>query len=151
MALYISAGRRRRATIVAAVAAAVVGLAVGLLIGRGTATTVDDRIAEAQTAGRRLAASLRVLPLEYEQATTGVGEDGGAADLVRRALDGEQAALDTAPWLGDRQIAELEQRLAVVRDAPAAGLTPDEFSVAVEEAATAVETTFGVATTSESG
>ena len=39
MALYISAGRRRRTTIIVGVAAAIVGLLLGFLLGRGTATT----------------------------------------------------------------------------------------------------------------
>ena len=70
MALYISAGRRRRTTIMVGVAAAIVGLLLGFLLGRGTTTTIDDRISASRDAGRKFAAALRVLPLEYEQAVT---------------------------------------------------------------------------------
>lgn len=145
MALYISAGRRRRTTIIVGVAAAIVGLLLGFLLGRGTATTIDDRISASRDAGRKFAAALRVLPLEYEQAVTDDGESGGAAPIVERSLDGEQAALDAAPWLSDAQIAALRSDLDVVRSAPANDLPPDEFAAAVDEAVTAVEATFGLA------
>ena len=151
MALYISAGRRRRTTIMVGVAAAIVGLLLGFLLGRGTTTTIDDRISASRDAGRKFAAALRVLPLEYEQAVTDDGESGGAAPIVERSLDGEQAALDAAPWLSDAQIAALRSNLDVVRSAPANDLPPDEFAAAVDEAVTAVEATFGLAAGDASG
>jgi hypothetical protein len=151
MALYISAGRRRRTAILVAVVALVVGVAAGFLIGRGTATTVEDRIAEGREAGRKFAASLRVLPLEYEQAVTDDGESGGAEPIVKRSLEGEQTAFDAAPWLGDAQIAAVHEKVDIVRKGPANDLTPDEFTEAVEEAAAAVEVAFGVAATESPG
>jgi len=151
MALYVSAGRRRRTAIVAAAVALVVGLAAGVLIGRGTATTIDDRIAEGREAGRRFAAALRVLPLEYEQAVTDDGESGGAQPIVDRSLAGEEAAMDAAPWLSDEQIATVRDRLEVLRSAPADDLTPDEFAAAVDEAVAAVETVFGIPPTESPG
>lgn len=151
MALYISAGRRRRTAIVAAVVALIVGMGAGFVVGRSSATTVEDRIAEGRAAGQRFASSLRVLPLEYEQAVTDAGESGGAAAIVDRSLDGADAAFDAAPWLGDGQIAAVRERLDVVRRAPTSGLSPEEFTAAVDEAAAAVEVAFGVAGTESPG
>lgn len=151
MALYISAGRRRRTTIVVGIAAIVVGIALGFLLGRGTATTIDDRVTEARDAGRKFAASLRVLPLEYEQAVTGDGEAGGADPIVRRALAGEQAAIDAAPWLGDAQIAALRSQIDDVRNAPERDLTPEDFAASVEDAVAVVEATFGIDRTDSTG
>ena len=70
---------------------------------------------------------------------------------MERSLDGEQAALDAAPWLSDAQIAALRSNLDVVRSAPANDLPPDEFAAAVDEAVTAVEATFGLAAGDASG
>lgn len=147
MALYISAGRRRRTTIVVGIASIVLGIVLGFLLGRGTATTIDDRVAEARDAGRKLASSLRVLPLEYEKIVTADGSGSGAADIITRSLAKEQATLDTAPWLGDEQVAAVKEQLDVLRQAPGDDMSPTEFNEAVDSAAATVETTFGVART----
>lgn len=151
MALYISAGRRRRTTTLIAVAALVVGAAGGVLIGRSTAPTVDDRVAEARAAGRRFASSLRVLPLEYEQAVTDQGEAADAQHTIDRSLNGVHSAVDAAPWLTDAQMTELADQLAVIRSAPVDELSPAEFESAVDTAAGTVESLFGVAGTASPG
>lgn len=152
MALYISAGRRRRTAIVAAIVALIVGLAAGFGIGRGTATGIDETVAAGRAAGRDFASSLRVLPLEYEQMASGSdGSTAGAADIIRRSLAAEPKALAAAPWLSDTDIAALDAKLDVLRDAPATNLSPDDFSKAVDEAAAEVERRFGVASTSSPG
>ena len=148
MALYISAGRRRRTAIVAAVVALVVGLAAGFGIGRGTATSIEDTVTSARDAGRNFASSLRVLPLEYEDvAKANGGSTSGAADIVRRSLAAEQATLDSAPWLSATTIANVKAKLDVIRKAPTTDLAPVDFDAAVDDAAKAVEDAFGVART----
>ena len=99
MAVYRGPERRRRASAAIAVAALLAGVLLGAVIGRGTATSVDDQIAEGRAAGRDLVTSLRVLPLEYRQASAGSSETGLIEDTVKRATGRLPAALDKAPWL----------------------------------------------------
>jgi hypothetical protein len=148
MALYISAGRRRRTAIIAAVVALLIGLAAGFLVGRGTATTIDDTVTAARDAGRKFSSSLRVLPLEYEKvATANGGSTKEAADIIRRSLADEQATLDTAPWLSDDAISSVKTALDALRQAPTTDLPPADFDAAVDTAAAAVEQAFGIART----
>lgn len=143
MALYIPASRRRRQTIVLAVAALVVGLLLGLLAGRASAPSVADRIHSVQRDARATAASLRVLALHDQTgAASNQAPGNGGADLVltrtRTELQGE---FKRAPWLTAPQrealLTELD-RLAALPDR-----TGSQFGDAADQFASHIETTFG--------
>ncbi|MFN8052417.1 MAG: hypothetical protein U0Q22_13305 [Acidimicrobiales bacterium] len=145
MALYMSAARRRRAAVAAAVVGVLVGLVVGALVGRGTATSVDDAIANARSDARSLVSSLQVLPLEYRKVVEADdGDAARAADIVDRALAGERAVLDAAPWLSPTDVAAVRAALAAVHDAPGGDVAADRFDERVDAAVTEVEQVFGL-------
>ena len=150
MALYMSATQRRRTAIVAAVIALLVGSAAGFLVGRSSATSIDDRIDEARKAGRTFASALRVIPLEYDDAMAG-DDAAQASDIIERSVSGETAALATAPWLTDNDTATLHNALEKLTTAPERKLSSAEFGAEVETAATEVERLFGIAVTESPG
>ena len=152
MALYVSAGQRRRVVVVVGVAALILGVVAGFAIGRGTATSIDDSVESARRAGRTFASSLRVLPLEYEQVSAGnEGRTSSAEDIVSRVLDREEQAIAAAPWLNKAATAQLDGYLKVLTDAPANDLPPAEFEAAVDKAAAEVERLFGIGATASPG
>jgi hypothetical protein len=145
MALYVSAGRRRRTAIVVGVVGVVAGLVIGFAVGRGTAPTVDDRVEEARAAGSSFADALRTIPTEYEQMVEGAeGVNRDTQDLVDRVLAGRQAALDSAPWLTDAQTEDLRERLDAIHRAPGEDMSPPDMEKAVDWAVAEVEKVFGV-------
>jgi hypothetical protein len=102
LAVYMSAGRQRRRTIGVAIAALLIGALAGVVIGRSTASTVDDAVSSSRARGRSIASALSTLPFEYEQARAGTaGEDQERIEsAVQIVLDMVPPALDKAPWLG---------------------------------------------------
>src|SRR4051812_12696608 len=102
MAVYMSATRQRRRMIVVALAALLVGLVAGLVLGRQTSSNVNDALGQSRDRGQRLAAALRALPLEYEQAQQGTAGESHTAidDAVGRVVRQSTDALDHASWLG---------------------------------------------------
>lgn len=95
MALYVPEGRRRRRILVASSLALLLGLAVGAAVGRLSAPSIDDRVAEVRSDAQQTTAGLRVIAL-HDQAGTG----SGGADLVLRRTRAElQTEFDKAPWL----------------------------------------------------
>ena len=144
MAVYRGPERRRRATALIAVAALIVGVLLGAVLGRVTAPTVDDKIAEGHTAGRDLVAALRVLPLEYEQASSGSSETGLIEDTVRRAAGRLPAALDKAPWLDGAQRREATQTVQAITDAATAKVAPARFDATVERSTATLQSIFAL-------
>jgi hypothetical protein len=142
MALYIPPARRRRRLIVAASAALLVGLLGGVLIGRSTAPTIDDRVAAVQSDARAAAAGLRVIALHDEAGALSNQEPGGGgADLtLRQTRTALQQAFDHAPWLGGRQRAKLLSDLDKL--SAITNKTSKQFGAAADALATEIETTF---------
>lgn len=145
MALYVPAGRHRRHTLAFAAIALAVGLAAGVVAGRASAPSVDERVRSVQADARRTAAGLRVLALHDEAgAISNQTAGAGGADLVlgrtRRELE---RAFSRAPWLGRPQRDDLLAAL------DALGARPDRTSAAFGAAADAlagkIEATFGAA------
>jgi hypothetical protein len=141
----MSATRQRRRMIALAVAALAVGLIAGLLIGRATASDVSDAVNASKDRGRALAAALRTLPLEYEQARSGSGENqAGIEDTVKRVSDQAATAIAKAPWLGPTDRATVTSAMQAVVDAVRRKASTDEFQRTVEAAASVVEDVFAV-------
>jgi hypothetical protein len=144
MAVYAGPARRRRAGIAIAVGALILGLVIGIVIGRGTAPTLDDEIADGRAGGRDLVTALRVLPLEYEQASTGSSETGLIEDTVRRAAARLPEALDGAPWLGPGQRRTATTAVQAVEAAARTSIPPKNFEGVVAHSTATLESVFGL-------
>ena len=144
MAVYRGPERRRRASVAIAIATLVAGVLLGAVLGRVTAPTVDDRIAEGHAAGRDLVAGLRVLPLEYEQASAGSSETSLIQDTVKRATGRLPAALDKAPWLDPAQRREAATAVRAITDAASAKVAPDRFEATTARSTATLQSIFGL-------
>jgi hypothetical protein len=146
MALYIPASRRRRNAILLAVGCALVALAIGYLIGRQSTPSVSAQVAAVQLDGQELATRLEALPIEYDQALAGKGEDtiqGGTLD----ALDGIQhdtiRTMDRAPWVQAAERAKVLDAIAAASQAARSRADSASFLAAVTAAATEVRAALG--------
>jgi len=144
MAVYMSPNRQRRRLLVVTVLALVIGATVGLVAGRTTATSADDEVDASRLRGRRVAAALRALPVEYGELRSGSGESSQLAfdDAVHRIIGQATTALDGAPWLGPSANDRVVRDVEAVQAALEAKASPDEFAAAVEKAAATVEDVF---------
>jgi len=149
VAVYMSASRQRRRTIAIAVAALVIGVGLGIVLGRVTANSVSDAVDASRSRGRDVAAALRTLPLEYEQARAGSGGEtnAGIDDAVARVATMARAAFRKAPWLGPGDRGEVTSAVDAVGQAAHRSASLAEFKTAVDRAATTVEDVFGVSST----
>ena len=148
MALYVSAARRRRRTIVVGAVALVVGLFVGWLMGRATGSSADDEVKARQNDAEQLVARLDGLDLEYQQTAAG---GAGGSDAVKGSLDAAAAiAVDTdalmarMPWVAQAERSATVQVVDGVRQAVEAAAPPDEVSAAVARADQAVRAAAGL-------
>ena len=140
----MSPNRQRRRIVVAAVVALLIGLVGGWLLGRATATSVDDEINASRHRGGNVADALRTLPIEYEQLHAGTGGKSQLAfdEAVQSIVDQLTKAIQQAPWLGPTARAQAVHDVEAVQAAVAAKAAPDAFRAAVEKAATSVEDVF---------
>ena len=110
------------------------------------APSVSAQVAAAQADGQELATRLEALPIEYDQALAGTGEDtiqGGTLD----ALDGIQRdtirTMDRAPWIQAAERAKVLDAIAATSQAARDRATSPAFLAAVTAAAAEVRTAFG--------
>ena len=148
MALYVSAARRRRRTLVVGAIALVVGLLLGWLIGRATGSSADDEVNARQNDAEQLVARLDGLDLEYQQTAAG---GAGGSDALKGSLDAAAAiAADTdalmarMPWVAQAVRTATVQVVDGVRRAVEVGAPPDEVSAAVADADQAVRAAAGL-------
>jgi hypothetical protein len=144
VAVYQGGGKRKRATILVAVATAIAGLVIGIVIGRATAPSVNDKIADGRKGGQELATALQVLPLEYGQALNGSEGTTLIGDTVNRALAQLNTALDGAPWLGPGQRRQATQAVQAVRTAATNKVPLKRFQTIVDSSSATIETVFGL-------
>jgi hypothetical protein len=144
VALYIPASKRRRQTIILAVATLLIGLAVGAFACRASAPSVDDRVHDVQEDARRTASALRVLSLHEESGAVSnqLPGDGGADLVLQRTRTELEGEFGDAPWLGERA------RRALLDELTALEAQPDRNTPAFASAANAlaahIAATFGV-------
>lgn len=154
MALYIPAGQRRRRLIVVGVVAAVLGLALGALLGRTTAPTTADTVSSVQSDARSIDARLQSLPNEHEKVLAGdpqYANGGGPADSLV-VISADTAALaKRAVWLSDGQRTDVVASIDKAQKVAAAKAPASEFQAAITAATTAIDQTFGLASTSTTG
>jgi hypothetical protein len=144
MALYISAGRRFRRTLVIAVAAAVVAFAIGWLIGHQQVPSIAERVNEVQQDGESQATGLERLSIEYEQVLAGTDDLDSSVlqplDDLRTEL---QSTMDRAPWLTSDQRAEMLDAVAQVRQNAVDGVPLESFTASATAAATLIRQELG--------
>ena len=146
MAVFISAGERRRRFVVGCVLSALVALVVGLFAGRASVPTVRERAASVAMAGSNLATRVDALTIEYEQAISGGG------DTVTKGVDEPLTGIETeltralksAPWITSTRVAELRAATAKVRAAATAKVSAEEFASATSAASTLIRSSLGV-------
>jgi hypothetical protein len=147
MALYVSAGRRRRRLVLAAAGALVLGLALGGTIGRVTAPTPVDGAAEAKRAAAQATGLLEAVPDHYEQMVEGRLDpssfEASLDDGLARASTQLDMALVNAPWL-DAPVADgLRAQVARVRADAERRAPPADLRADVEAAVEDISRRFG--------
>ena len=147
MARYIPIARRRRNAAFVVVAALFVGIALGWLVGKQSAPSVSSAVHDAQQHAADIAVQLERLPIEYQQTINGSGEDT-VQKAVIAPLDDLQAdttnAFDDAPWVSPKARADAQDAIAQVRQAASDKVSADEFETAVNNAADAIRSAFGL-------
>jgi hypothetical protein len=145
MALYISAGRRRRRTVAVAVAVGVLAFVAGLLIGRQQVPSVADRIHSVQGDAGRVATGLERLDTEYAKVLAGTDTLAGAVLApIDSVISTAQQALNDAPWITAQERAALVDALTTTRASAEATDPADIFDQHLKDTADLVRTTFGV-------
>jgi len=151
VARYIPISRRRRNAALVAGAALLVGIVLGWLVGKQSAPSVSSAVHDAQQQAADIAVQLQRLPIEYQQAIDGGGADSIQAGVVA-PLDDIQAsatnAFDDAPWIASATRANAQDAIAQVRQDALDKVSADEFETAVNDAADAIRSAFGLEATS---
>jgi hypothetical protein len=146
VALYVSAGRRRRNVIVGLVGALVVGLLIGGGVGRITAPSVSDRVASVRDSAREVTARIRATPIEYRKQLSGSTEFEQGGTVVQSLTDAQaslRSTLDDAVWLTPAQRKVIEDELDALLRAARAKVTAKVYSSLVDEVATKIDADFG--------
>ena len=138
MALYVSAARRRRRTIVVGVVALAVGLLAGLLVGRSLGSSAQDDVSDRQRETEQLVARLDGLDLEYQQ-TAGGGAAGtdarqGSIDAARAIAADTTGLLAAMPWVTPAERQSVAAAVGSVVTAVEQGVPAAEVSAAVAAA-----------------
>ena len=142
MALYVPAARRRRRVLIFAGVALVAGLVVGVVVGRASAPTVEDRLHSVRSNAEQTAAGLRVIALHDESSAIANQSGNGGADLVLRDTRSEMRN-----EFGDAPRITTAQREALLAALDELEAEPDRTSAAfgarAEAVAKQIEATFG--------
>lgn len=152
MAIYVSAARRARRTVVIAVLAALVAFAIGWAFGRQQVPSIDDRVASVQDRAGDLATNIERLDIEYEQVVVGGDAEASGTDSVEAGVIAPlddlrtelQSVMDDAPWLGTTQRSAMLDALAEMRSEALDGVPLDTFVATAATAADLVRATFAV-------
>jgi hypothetical protein len=144
MALYVSAGTRRRRSVVAVVVSAVVAFALGLLIGRQQVPSVDEQVSRVRTHAADIATGIERLDIEYEQVLAGDDTAQGGVieplDDIRRDL---QSSLDDAPWIATAVRTELLDSLAAIESGARAEVPLGDMQALLSDAGAKIRAAFG--------
>lgn len=147
MAVYISAGRRRRRIYLAAGVSALVALLVGLAIGRLTAPTPDHEAKGAKDSAKVVTGQLQALPIHYEQVSKGEIDRAGYyasldAALTKATADLDQA-MQNAAWLDAATKTKLKAGLRDIRALADRNAPPTEFAATVQREVAQIDAAFG--------
>lgn len=146
MALYISAGTRRRRAVVAVIVAAVLAFGLGLVVGRQQVPSVDEQVRRVRSHAADIATGIERLDIEYEQVLAGQDTAQGGVieplDDIRRDL---QSSLDDAPWISSGTRTELLDSLAAVESAATQQVPLADMQALLGQAGTDIRAAFDVA------
>ena len=150
MALYVSAGARRRRAIIAALVTGLIALALGWVIGRQQVPSIGERVTQVQADANDVATGIERLDIEYEQVLTGTGDtvDAGVIAPLDGLRDQLIDTMDRAPWLAQAQRSALLDQLAEIEASAKRSVPLADFRTLLTDAGTSVRATFGVAATS---
>lgn len=147
MALYVPAGARTRRLALVGVAALVVGLLLGYAVGRASAPTFPEEVADVQDLATAAATALERLPIEYEQFLAGGG--GESIDTLIEALASARTQLDDAYaeaiWLADDAPPPTEGAFDSLLVAVNDSVPADAFADLIDRAVAQIKATFGIA------
>ena len=148
MALYVSAARRRRRTVVVGVVALAVGLLAGLVIGRSLGSSAGDDVAARQRDAEQLIARLDGLDLEYQQ-TAGGGAGGsdafqGSVAAARSIAADAPGLLARMPWVPSAEGENVVALVVAVATAVEGGAPPEAVTEAVTAADVALRSAAGL-------
>ncbi len=141
MALYISAGRRRRRLVAVGAICLVVGLVLGGVIGRASVPTAADKAAAAVQSAERVEGQLRSMRCHYRLDPNGFRPSVDAG--VPLAQNELEAAIAAAAWLDAGAADDLRREVAEVKVAAGRGASPDEFDAAIDKAMADLDARFG--------
>jgi hypothetical protein len=146
MAVYVSVARRRRRTVLWAIATLVIGLLVGFAVGTTRTKSVDDRVQSVHADADQIAARLVALDIEYRDALGGGSDDFDTSVIQPLGKIQSDAVhlLDRAAWINPDQRGEVLDELAKLVVLAKARTAADEFLAALNDAASSVRSTFGV-------
>jgi hypothetical protein len=145
VAIYVPRTRRRRNLILVGVAGLVLGLALGLVAGRSSAPTIEDRAKAVRTEARAIASQLRVVSLHEEKAAASLtgGGDAGADLALSRTETNLRRLFRRAPWVSSTTAADLVAATEALRVAAPGQARTDAFGKQVDGLADRIEATFG--------
>ena len=146
MAVYVSVARRRRRTVLWAIATLVIGLVLGFAVGATRTKSVEDRVQSVHVDADDLATRLVALDIEYRDAFGG-GSDSFDASVIQplaKIQSGTVHLLDRAAWLGPDRRGEVLDELAQIVGLAKAHTNAHEFLTGLNRAAALVRATFGV-------
>ena len=145
MALYVSAGTRRRRAVVAVVVAAVAAFCIGLLLGRQQVPSVDEQVSRVRSHAADIATGIERLDIEYEQVLAGQDTAQGGVieplDDLRRDL---QSTLDDAPWIRGGARTELLDSLAAIESGATSEVPLADMQALLADAGSMIRTAFDV-------
>jgi len=145
MAHFVSAGERRRKLVLSCVVCAVAALVIGVIAGRASVPTLQERATSVSVAGTELATRVNALTIEYEQALSG-GNDT-VAKGVDEPLTGIEtelsAAMKSAPWITAAKTKEVLTATAKVRAAAASKMSAAAFAAVTASTAKVIREVLG--------
>jgi hypothetical protein len=145
MVRYVPPSRRRWRLVTTALVALVVGVVAGVLIGRNTVTTAQERAQQVRTEAVDLATRVQALTIEYDQAIAAQGDtvQGGVVQPLQRIVADADDTMRRAVWLGAADRTAVDQALQAVRQAALDRVPADQFATATATAAGVLRRTLG--------
>jgi hypothetical protein len=128
-----------------ALVALAVGVAAGLLIGRSTVTTAQERAQQVRREAVDLATRVQALTIEYDQAIAAQGDtmEAGVVDPMQGIIADADRTMDRAVWLGAEDRTTVDDALQAVRQAAIDRVPADQFATATATAAGVLTQTLG--------
>jgi hypothetical protein len=145
MVRYVPPSRRRWRLVATALVALAIGVVAGLLIGRSTVTTAQQRAQQVRNEAVDLATRVQALTIEYDQAIAAQGDtiEAGVVDPMQGIIADADRTMARAVWLGADDRTAVDDALRAVRQAALDRVPADQFATATATAAGVLTQTLG--------